>query len=119
MVQDDASGIAPMSFPETAQEADRIQCNESTSIWPLSCLSPDAHYHIAIFANLFDKSLYILSAWRYIGRRLMCVGGRRPWFWLPTNREPGANPGRPRRCNRARTAEHSVLAIACPGRTGR
>jgi hypothetical protein len=27
----------------------------------------------------------------------LVVGGL---VWLPTNREPGANPGRPRRCNR-------------------
>ena len=32
-------------------------------------------------------------------------------FWLPTNREPGEIPGRPRRCDRALFAKHSVKAI--------
>ena len=42
-------------------------------------------------------------------KRALVVGGLS--FWLPTNREPGANPERPRRCDRAQSAKHSVSAI--------
>ena len=38
--------------------------------------------------------------------RSTCVGGRWQLFQLPTNRESGVNPGRPRRCNRAQLRNH-------------
>ena len=82
--------------------------------WRLSAarLSPPQ----AFASDFLFETLYSRWIERYGDVRLkraLVVGGL---VWLPTNREPGANPGRPRRCKRA--LARSILFEAIIGAFG-
>jgi len=82
---------------------------QSCNISPLLCaFAPLREIFFRVSLQPHDRALL----WRATERALV-VGSP---VWLPTNREPGANPGRPRRCKRAQA--RSILFEAIIGAFG-